>query len=557
VVLALSGNTSVGPLEKNFLHQSGLVREHSCFSRNSVDIWRFKRHLKRSYAAHAALPPHMQKLFFVAFLSVLVFSLGCGAGPGIHGIGGGGGGTTGSYSNASLKGSYVYHLSGTDVSTGTSAVPYEEAGVFTADGNGHITGGVDDFTEGNIAGLGSTISGTYAIASDGTGSVVLSGTGFTINLVVTLVSSSKAYLVEADALNASGVAEIQSSSAIAASPTGTFVFRIHTTSEQGSAAAVGQFTVATGILQSGSVDVNRSGTLTSPALTNFTFNSPLSNGRGTGNFTQSTGVTSAFNYYIIDSNTIELLSTDTSSSIGGHGRAELQTGGPFSVSSFSGSYVYGSQGDDNSGIDSVNTVGEFKASSGTFTSGSYDSVHDGTPLNNVAVTGGTYQVASNGRVAATLTSSSSTVNKVLWMVNPSRAFFVTASDTSDSFLTEDGIADLQSASTFSNASINGQFAFMMHGFNPNFFIDRVGTLQWDGSGNLKLNEFVNDTGSTNSPGLLTGTYSVAANGRATGNINTLSVNSNDLIFYMISNTDGYVLQEDPGTELIGRISQQR
>ncbi|MGH9514018.1 MAG: hypothetical protein ACRD2U_17980 [Terriglobales bacterium] len=486
---------------------------------------------------------------------LLLFSLGCGAGPGINGISP----STGGYSNSSLSGSYVYQLAGSDVSSGVTAVPYEESGVFIADGKGNITGGVDDATEeGTGTALGNTISGTYTIASDGTGSITLNGTAFqSTNFVVTLGSSSTVYMVEADALNASGTAQLQDSSAISAAPSGTFAFRMHTTSAQGvSVATVGQFTVSAGVFQSGSVDVNQSGTASSPTLTNFTFNAPISDGRGTGNFTESLGATASFNYYIVDGNNVRMLVTDTSANVGGHGVAEKQTGGPFSASSFSGSYAFGSEGDDNSSIDAVNTVGQFTASAGSIT-GAYDSVQDSTPLNNVPITAGSYQLASNGRVTATFTSSSGTVSRIFWMVGPSRAFFITANNPTDGSLTEDGTADLQQTTPFSTSTINGQFALTMQGVNPSFFIDRVGTLKWDGAGKLTLNEFVNDTGSGSSPGILTGTYAVSSNGRATGTINSLSVNSNDLVFYMISNTDGYVLQEDSGTELMGMISQQR
>ncbi len=493
----------------------------------------------------------MKKSFLAAILVGLASALGCGAGPGINGIPLG----SGSNSNASLTGSYVYHLSGIDDNSGAS---YEESGVFVADGKGNITGGVDDATEQGVGtSLGNSISGTYSISSNGTGTLTLNGSAFqSSNLEVTVASSSTVYLVEADALNASGTAELQNSSAASAAPTGTFAFRMHTTSAQGSVGTVGQFTVSAGIFQSGSVDVNQSGTASSPTLTNFTFNAPIANGRGTGSFSDSAGVTSAFNYYIVDSNNIRLLATDSTANIGGHGRAEMQTGGPFSASSFSGSYAFAAKGDDNSGTDSVNTVGQFTASAGTITSGTFDSVEDGTPLSNVPITAGTYQVASNGRVTASFTSSSGTVNKVFWLVSPSQAFFVTASNPTDSSLVEDGTANLQQTTAFSTSSINGQFAFMMDGFNPAALVDRVGTLQWDGAGNLKLNELVNDSGVTSTPGVLTGTYSVGTNGRVAGSITNLSVNPNDLVFYMISNTDGYVLQDDSGTELIGRISQQ-
>jgi len=543
-----------GELDSNFLHQLGLVEQNPSHSQNlrrlltlqGVGLKGFMRTSPAIFTAKTSL------LGLGLFTIVLIFTLGCGAGAGIHGVPPNT--STGNYSNASLKGSYVYQLSGNVSSTGTS---YQEAGVFIADGAGHITGGVDDATQGTLSSVGNTISGTYAIASDGTGTISLSGTAFTgATLAVTLVSSAKAYLIEADPLNAAGVAELQSASAIGAPPTGTFVFKTHISAGQISTSTVGQFTVSTGNFQSGFVDVNHAGSFSSPTLSNFTFNAPISNGRGTGSYTESPGSISSFYYYIVDSNNIRLLSSDFVLNAGGIGRVESQSAGPFSTSSLSGSYVFGSKGDDNFGLNSVNTIGVFAASGGNITSGAFDSVEDGTPLTNVAITGGTYQVATNGRVTATLTSSVGTVNQILWMVSPARAFSITASDTSDTSVTQDGTDDLQQTTPFSNSSITGQFALIMHGFNSTVFLDRVATLQWDGNGNLKLNELVNANGAVTTPGLLTGTYSVAANGRVTGTINGLSAGSNDLVFYMISNASGNVLQEDANTELSGTTELQ-
>jgi hypothetical protein len=75
----------------------------------------------------------------------------------------------------------------------------------------------------------------------------------TINLALTMVSNSRVYLIEADNLNstglgvnATGIAELQDSSAIATTPTGSFAFRIHdevSGPSQPPAAQVGAFTV--------------------------------------------------------------------------------------------------------------------------------------------------------------------------------------------------------------------------------------------------------------------------------------------------------------------------
>jgi hypothetical protein len=81
----------------------------------------------------------------------------------------------------------------------------------------------------------------------------------------------------------------------------------------------------------------------------------------------------------------------------------------------------------------------------------------------------------------------------------------------------------------------------------------VGTLRWDGSGKLILNEFTNAAGTITAPIILTGNYAVAANGRASASISSLS---NNLAFYLVSGNDAYVVQNDSGVNISGTISKQ-
>ena len=54
--------------------------------------------------------------------------------------------------------------------------------------------------------------------------------------------------------------------------------------------------------------------------------------------------------------------------------------------------------------------------------------------------------------------------------------------------------------------------------------------------------------------MLSGSYSVATNGRTTGSINTLS---NNLIFYLVSGSNAYVVQNDTGVQIDGTLSKQQ
>jgi major membrane immunogen (membrane-anchored lipoprotein) len=449
----------------------------------------------------------------------------------------------GNFSNASLNGQYVYQIEGFDFSSSATGVPYREAGVFIANGSGGITSATDDFSEGSTV-LTTTSTGTYAISKDGTGSVSFNNALGTINLAVTMVSASKVYLVEGDqVLNAGGLAEKQDATVIAAAPSGTFVFREHDIDAAQSTGSVGAFTVSGGTVSSGSKDENRAGVLSSLTFTGGSFNAPDPlTGRGSGTLTDSSPATSSFFYYIVDANNVRFLSQDVG--VVGSGRAEKQTGTP----TLSGSYAFGSEGDTIGFLSSVNSAGRFTASSGTINGGARDTVQDGSSAVNVTFTG-TYTQAAGGRASVALSTAANS-NLVVWMISPARGFFVVDDPTT----VQEGTLDLQQTATFSNSTMNGQYGLVMDGFDAGGAKDRVGTLQWDGSGNLILNEFTNANGVITVPIVLSGSYSVSSNGRATGSISSLS---NGLVFYLISGNDAYVLQNDPGVQIDGTLSKQQ
>jgi hypothetical protein len=484
---------------------------------------------------------------------------GCGSGSGGNVVVT----TTGNYSNASLKGSYVYEIHGTEVVT-LLGEPYRQYGVFTADGAGHITAQSDDanLTTGGTTFACTASCGTYQVAGDGTGFISLSNSALSaafspalgpVTLALTLSSTTKAYLIEADFFaSGGGVAEIQDPTAIAAAPSGTFVFGLHQTASaqnQTSASQVGVVALP-GSGVNASMDQNLGGSFTSPTAT-WSLTAPGAMGRGTGSFTDSTSFTTNFSYYIVNASKFVVMVTNAGAV--GSGSAEAQSGAV--ASGLSGSYVFGSRGDDNNFNDGLATVGQFTATSGTLT-GVEDRMQDGN-YSNPTLTG-SYTTSSNGRVAVSLNS----VQQVYWMVNPTRAFFLIDSSSQ----VEDGTADLQTLSSFSSSTIKGQFAMVMDGDDLTSFpfngavgsLARIGALQFNGTGTLKLSELANDTltglGAT-SPGGLGGNYTVATNGRSTGTLSG-ATGGLTLVMYAISGSDAYALQVDGGTNTSGPIELQ-
>lgn len=497
-------------------------------------------------------------VLFVGTLSLLA-AVGCGSS---------GGGSTvinpqGNFSNASLNGAYVYEIHGGGQNNFGSFTPYREVGVFTADGQGNIgktTPGSDDAS---FSTTGIAVTGTYRIVQDGTGTLTMTSQLGTINLAVTMVSNSRVYLMEADGasttglgVNAIGLAELQDSAALNTTPAGSFAFHVHEeiALDGNPASQVGAFN-ASASGTNGAMDQNDGGTFSSPNIA-WTFNAPGALGRGTGTYVNTlTNFTNNFVYYIVSSGKVKLLISDAN--VVGSGVAEAQSGAV--GNGLSGTYAFGSAGDDsncsNGFCATIASVGEFTANAGNLTGLEDDNV-DGT-INASVATADCYTASASGRVVVDSLSGnacSNSVVQVFWMVNPNRAFFLDLNPAQF----QDGTADLQTVSNFSQSTLAGQFALLMGGIDASpELLTRVGTLQFK-SGGLTLNELssASATGAGGqSPGILTGTFTASSNGRITGGAGN-SGGGVDFVMYAVSGSQAYVMQSDSGVITSGTIELQ-
>jgi hypothetical protein len=473
-----------------------------------------------------------------AFIGVLL-TTGCGSSNGrINTLGGG-------FTPASLKGQYIIAQSGTGINAaGTSADAFSETIVFTADGAGHLNISVDDFNQdGATLTLASAGTGTYSIASDGTGSLSFGGASYAI----TMIDDGHFHVMEQDSgATSSGYGELQDTTAFAAPPSGNYVFKSHTLSVR---SRVGGITITGGAI-TGTEDLLDIGIVsTSVGITSsVAMTAPDTNGRGT--FTLSDGT--AFNYYVVNSGKFHFMSNTGALEIG---MAEAQSGS-FSLATLAAgsSYVFGSSGDTNantnpngSGAQAIHSAGVFTADgAGNVTGGAVDFVQDTTVNSNLAVSGGTYTLAATGRGTLNLTLTGGTISpQIFWMVNNTRAYLLVNSTAA----VEDGTFSLQTGGPFT--ALTAQAAFNMDGFDTTDK-DRIGVFEPTGTG-FKWNQEANAFSGVSAVLTLgtTGTYQVGSNGRVAVVVNGVT---NSLVFYLSSPNTGFMVQED--ANIGGVFSQQ-
>jgi hypothetical protein len=533
----------------NYLDHLFLLGSYSMFFKQSAEFDRGIHCSKSERSSARKLRRWSGRVFLLANLTALALITACGGG-GSSQSSGSGKGQAGGFSNANLKGNYTYGLIGAFLGTSAST-PYQRRGTFIADGNGHITAGVDDLmlATGPVTNM---LTGSYAITADGTGLLTLDTPSQSIQLAISLVSSSTAYIIEFDpTATGNGAIDLQNTAAFTKMPAGTLVFRYHA----GPPGAGGTSTVAGNLVSgpagsfSGNEDFVRAG-VTGSATNTGTLTASDMNGKGQLTIIDNAGVTSDFFYYVVDSNNFNLMGVDPG--LLSDGRMESQAAGPFGNSSMKGSFVFRSSGDTPLKVNGADSVGVFTADGqGNVASGSYDSVQDGTPISAATMTG-SYSLESSGRVKLTLNpQGTAPIPEIVWLVSPTSGFFfVDLPGTA-----QDGRLDQQSGS-FSAASLSGPFGFDMFGYDAQSpaQIDRAGIATFDGKSALALSDyFVNRSGSREETSAPNGSYTVKANGRVSGSISGVT---NAIVIYLVSGTTGYLILEDPGAQVFGDMAQQ-
>ncbi len=234
-------------------------------------------------------------------------------------VGQGPAGTSGTFTNASLTGSYVFSEAG-----GTSFGPLALAGQFAADGAGAFTSGVADVNDAGVATFSPIVGTTrYAIAADGVGTLNLPRSvdqAASVSTLLFFMVSPDINLI--DPTNPSGgggalvmdydAGAIGAGQIVPQSPggfEGNYAVNLQYVTAEAESDWIGQAAAAGGTLV-GTVDVNDGGLTTAGLGLSGTFTADATNsGRWTGAFTAN-GKTRTVSYYLVNDKALVIVNTD-------------------------------------------------------------------------------------------------------------------------------------------------------------------------------------------------------------------------------------------------------
>lgn len=401
---------------------------------------------------------------------------------------------TGNFSNADLRGQYAFSMAGTEICAGFSSF-FGRIGSFTADGNGHITGGVEDVNTCTGVQTLQFASSTYSIQANGRGTLTLRNSTGTTNYSITLSSGAQGYIVQTDAAStASGSFQKQDATAFSVTRiAGGYVFDFSGVSANIlPESIIGRFTAdGGGGISNGQFDDNKGGTPSGPFsftgsyLLDATFGP---DGRGTANIAGQNLI-----FYIVNAVRLKFISSGADFPAALVGEAFAQQNVSFSPASLNGSFAFLIGGASTMGP--ITTAGRFTTDgAGNLTSIVLDENNNGsvTSLPNGTVTG-SYTVDTNGLGGGTATwtdSNKGTFTFIFYLISPTSA----VCQETDSSITSDGTLFAQTTSPTSPATLAGKYAFIWNGVSSDEE-DFVGQLALTSassnnvSGTMDFNEF--------------------------------------------------------------------
>jgi hypothetical protein len=479
-------------------------------------------------------------LIAILFITVLCVLTGCAAGHQITE-----GQTpppvTGSFTNATLNGSYAFLI------RGSSSGFYSIAGTIQANGSGMITAGTVDINSPGTSTLANNVSvtGTYTVQADGRTTATLNSTAGNFVLDFVLVSNQHGLAIRFNTTaTGSGAIDLQQSGAFTtATVAGSFAFSMFGGDHNGNfETTAGAFTATnvsnSATIQLGVQDINDNGALSVNRSLTGAFSAPAVNGRGTATLTTNVGSLNVA-YYIVDFNHVIFIETDTAPVLAGNAFRQ-------SATALAGNLVLQMFGTSASRTFAAGAILNTDGFSSILTTSTEDFNEAGTVTQNLPISG-TFSTLLNGRGTITMPGSSGLTSLIFY---PTTGGILLLSV--DGSVVATGTAFAQQLSTPSTASVNGIFGFSLAGANTVGAVDAIASLTADGKGNFTGNLDENSAGTLGSAIALTGTYTLASTGRGTA-VLTSSAGSTNIIFYAADSLDFIFIEADTGQVATGII----
>jgi hypothetical protein len=322
---------------------------------------------------------------------------------------------------------------------------------------------------------------------------------------------------------------------------GQYAFLLSGFDAGGPVAIAGEFTAdGAGHLTNGLQDVNRtSGVSTSQAFTG-TYAIGADN-RGTltiGTATFAFSVGSITSGVAAKAHIIEFDSTGTNVV----GVIQKQDPTAFSVAQFSGDYAFGASSPTlKSGVAArFGVAGRFTASANALTAVVVDTDDNGT-VQAVPSFLGTYTVAANGRGTITLNPGGPPVQGSFYIVSASEALLMSVDPQTTNSLFAGSVLK-QVGGPFGTSSLNGTDVISLEGKGSSASTSnvQVGLLVPAGNTNFTFTTDQNNAGVITSNAPVSGTYSVAGNGRVT----ITGLGATPPVIYLVSQDKGFVVGTD-------------
>jgi hypothetical protein len=455
--------------------------------------------------------------------------------------------TISGYSTSSFQGQFAFSMAGKNASG-----PIFRAGSFIADGNGNLTGGLEDVNAATCAATNPiSFVGTYTVSVDGRGTMQFADGCTPATFSFVLVNNNQVQITGFDANGTTtGQANLQDPTSFTVGGLhGTYVFDFSGVHGSAPLSQIGEFNAdGLGNITNGLLDKNDGGVPTSlpPFTGSYTVNS---NGRGTATLGSLN-----YSFYMASRGSAKFVETDSQTTIGAAaGAATQQTPNAlFSATSLNGNIAFLIAGPAPDG--NLATAGSFSAGgNGSIASGVLDENVNGTATQNVPFSNGTYTVAPNGRGTATFTAGTNTYSLVFYLSATGSAVV----QEIDSGRTSDGLFLPQQVAAL---PLGSNDAIQTAGLSATSAQTIAGEIQVSqtpltiSSGNLDIN-----TAGAVLSEAVTGMYSApAASGRATVTLSPPSPSTDTHAFavYIVNSTQAFILATDAGRLGSGTISRR-